>query len=144
MNAYLVYILLFERQEDKKMKKLIFTILMLIPLSTLTYAQEKRIVLIDEGVLSGDQYFIIARGYPKELNNAVRETASAHDAAVFNAQILAGERFDPTIDVIKNGSPEEFVAGDGYVDVKYVITYPHIKNYVVRKTEPSVKADGSF
>jgi hypothetical protein len=126
------------------MNKFIFTILLFIPFSMQTYAQEKKIVLIDEGILSGDKYFIIARGYPKELNNTVRETASAHDAAVFNAQILAGERFESNIDVIKSGSPEEFVTGDGYVDVKYVITYPHIENYLIRRTEPSVKTEGPF
>ena len=92
--------------------------------------EEKKIVLVKEKFLSKNSYLIVARGYPKE--GSARPVDSAKDAAVFNAQILASERFEG-FDVIVNGKAAKFTVRSDSVDVNYVLTYKNIKYYLKKK-----------
>ena len=94
-------------------------------------AQEERIVLIKAKIVSKNTYLIIARGYPMEGSRSPVE--SAKDAAVFNAQLLAKERFQESFDVIKNGKATRFIKRDDCVDVHYLLTWPNIKKQLVKK-----------
>ena len=117
------------------MKKIILfasTLLLAFSVSS-SFAQEdeeKKIVLVKEKLLSKNSYLIVARGYPKESSH--RPVDSAKEAAVFNAQILAQERFEG-FDVIVNGKAAKFTVRDGSVDVNYVLTYKNIKYYLKKK-----------
>jgi len=110
------------------------------------FSQERKEVLMSEKQISDTQYLIIARGYPKpELADPVRAVASAHDAALLNAQILAGERFVQGFDVIVNGTAEKYINGDGWTDVEFIITYPDISQYLKKKESVfTMSVDGSF
>jgi hypothetical protein len=111
-------------------KIFISAILMMAVLSP-AFAKNGKKVLIEEKVLSENKYMIIARGYPNpSLTDQIRIKGTAWEAAILNAQILAGERFIQGFDVVKNGIPESFIAGDGWVDVVYIITYPDIAQYL--------------
>ena len=92
--------------------------------------EEKKIVLVKEKFLSKNSYLIVARGYPKE--GSARPVDSAKEAAVFNAQLLAQERFEG-FDVIVNGRAAKFTVRDDSVDVNYVLTYKNIKSYLKKK-----------
>lgn len=94
-------------------------------------AQEERIVLIKAKLVSKNTYLIVARGYPKEGSKMPVE--SAKDAAVFNAQLLAKERFNDSFDVIINGKATKFIKRDGCVDVHYLLTSPNIKKQLRKK-----------
>jgi hypothetical protein len=113
--------------------------LLLLWTATCVFAQTgetKRKVLIEEKLLSKNEYRITARGYPKpDLTDPVQINGSAREAALLNAQILARERFRESLDVIRSGTAKSYRKGDGYCDVQYIITFPNIKNYL-RERKP--------
>lgn len=114
-------------------------IMMLILSTVFVSAQtdsEKRKVLIEEKMLSKNEYRITARGYPKPgLTDPVQISGSASEAALLNAQVLARERFKESLDTIRNGTARSYKKGNGYCDVQYIISYPGIKNYL-RERKP--------
>ena len=118
------------------MKKII-ALLIIAAALPFAFAQDenpKRIVLVKEKLVSSNTYLIVARGYPKPtLTNDKQILESAQEAAVFNAQILAKERFIQSFDVIKNGETDKFITGTDYIDVYYTLTSPNIKQYLKKK-----------
>jgi len=74
------------------MKKLL---LLSIFIPTILYSQDstKRVVLIKEGMISQNQYMIVARGYPKPgPTEKTQIDGTAKEAALLNAQIIARQR----------------------------------------------------
>lgn len=117
------------------MKKIILSVSALVLAFSLSsaFAQDEpeRVVLVKEKLLSKDSYLIVARGYPKE--GSPRPVDSAKDAAVFNAQLLAKERFEEGFDVFVNGKAAKFTVREDSVDVNYVLTFKNIKYYLKKK-----------
>ncbi|HEY1406311.1 MAG TPA: hypothetical protein VF857_06865 [Spirochaetota bacterium] len=113
------------------MKKFAFLFFLVPFVLTAQDGNHKKVVLISSKLVSANQYVIVARGYAKPgLTDKVMIDGTAKEAALLNAQILAGEKFVEGFDVITNGKADKYTIGDGYADVVYILSYPGIKRYL--------------
>jgi hypothetical protein len=85
-------------------------------------------VLIKEYFADDDTYVIICKGFPKEGLTSIQASESAKEAAVINAQMLAKEKFNDSVDVFKNGIVDKYDLKEGYATVEYIVKYPKIKS----------------
>ncbi len=91
----------------------------------------KRDVLVEKKIISQNEYLIICKGYPKEgIDNKIQKVALAKEAALLNAQVLAGNYLKPEVDVIRNGLVKKYTIYDDYVVIEYVVQYKNIKKYI--------------
>lgn len=85
--------------------------------------------LIKKYFKDNDTYVIICKGYPKTGTKAGEAVGTAREAALLNAQVLAGEVFKSGIDVVKAGSPERYIDGKGYAMIYYIVRHPGLRKY---------------
>jgi hypothetical protein len=92
-----------------------------LPLYAVDKADKKEI-LIKKYFINSDSYMIICKGFPKaELSGSARKQ-SAREAALINAQMLAKEIFNNSVNVFKNGRIDKYREYDDYAVVYYVIS----------------------
>ncbi len=85
--------------------------------------QERRTTLVKKYFKNDDTFIIVAKGYPREgVDNQVQQLETAKEAALLNAQIIARESFDDTVDVVKKGSVDSYEVFDDYATVTYIVT----------------------
>lgn len=98
-------------------------------LTDLSYAEEKKDMIVKKFFLNSSTFVIVCKGWPKESLSGVERTESAKEAALMNAQFSSRDLFDSTVDVIKNGDAEKYEIFDGYVTVRYVIKKSQLKKH---------------
>lgn len=74
-------------------------------------------------------FVIICKGYPKPGVETGEARGTAREAALINAQVLAGEVFKSGINVITAGSPERYIDGKGYAMIYYIVRHPGLRKY---------------
>ncbi|HSV98057.1 MAG TPA: hypothetical protein VLM75_14140 [Spirochaetota bacterium] len=74
-------------------------------------------------------FVIICKGYPKPGVESGEARGTAREAALINAQVLAGEVFKSGINVITAGSPERYIDGKGYAMIYYIVRHPGLRKY---------------
>jgi hypothetical protein len=85
--------------------------------------QERRTTLVKKYFKNDDTFIIVAKGYPREtVDNQIQALETAKEAALLNAQIIAKESFDDTVDVVKKGSVDSYEVFDDYATVTYSVT----------------------
>ena len=85
--------------------------------------------LIKKYFKDDNTYVIICKGYPKPGVDSGEARGTAREAALLNAQVLAGEVFKSGINVITAGSPERYIDGKGYAMVYYIVRHPGLRKY---------------
>jgi hypothetical protein len=85
--------------------------------------------LIKKYFKDDNTYVIICKGYPKADTKAGEAVGTAREAALLNAQVLAGEIFTSGVDVVKAGSPERYIDGKGYAMIYYILRHPGLRRY---------------
>lgn len=92
-------------------------------------------ILIKKYFMDDDTFVIECKGFPKDDVSGLQATETAKEAALLNAQVIAKETFNDTVDVITNGKIEKYEVFEGYAVVTYVITLPNLmKN--IREEKP--------
>ena len=81
----------------------------------------ERDILISRGFSGGDAYLIVCKGFPKEGVEGFRRGETAKDAALMNAQFIARDIFNDTVDPVRNGSVQKFTVYDDHAVVHYEI-----------------------
>jgi hypothetical protein len=103
------------------MKK-IFLIVMIQALAIPVLGLSMRDVLIDKGFRDDNTFFIICKGYPDlTLKNETQRAESAKEAALINAEMIARELFDDSVDVVRNGLIEDYTTRGDYTVITYVV-----------------------
>ncbi len=74
-------------------------------------------------------YVIICKGYPKPGTRSGEAIGTAREAALINAQVLAGEVFKSGIDVVTAGSPERYIDEKGYAMIYYIVRHPDLRKF---------------
>ncbi|HPA73264.1 MAG TPA: hypothetical protein PKY31_13405 [Spirochaetota bacterium] len=80
-----------------------------------------RDILISRGFSGGDTYLIVCKGFPKDGVQGFRRGETAKDAALMNAQFIARDIFNETVDPVRNGSVKKFTVYDDHAVVYYEI-----------------------
>ena len=88
---------------------------------------ERRDIVISKGFRGLDTYIIVCKGYPKEGTEGVSRTGTAREAAVMNAQFIARDIFNSTVDPVKNGLAKKFSDHSDYSLVHYEITKKNLR-----------------
>lgn len=81
----------------------------------------KQSIVIRQGFQGSNAYFIVCKGYPKEGTSGLSKRETAKEAALLNAQMIAKNIFDETVDVVKNGRVKKFIVYEDYAVVYYLI-----------------------
>jgi hypothetical protein len=85
--------------------------------------KERGSALVKKYFKNDDTFIIVAKGFPREgVDNQVQALETAKEAALLNAQIIAKEAFDDTVDVVKKGSVESYEVFDDYATVTYIVS----------------------
>jgi len=116
------------------MKNLVMLVLVL-SFSGITMCAQKKVgadrssILIKKYFVNDTTYIIICKGYPKEGLEGMQAVETAKEAALLNAQIIARETFNDSIDVVKGGSVEGYEVNkrEVYAQIRYVIKAPNLK-----------------
>jgi hypothetical protein len=116
------------------MKK-IATLILVFSLAGLFMCAQKKTgadrgaILVNKYFVNDITYVIICRGYPREGLEGLQAVETAKEAALLNAQIIARETFNDSIDVVKGGSVEgyEINEREAYAQIRYVIKAPGLK-----------------
>ena len=103
------------------MIKKIITILIVILLPVI--AAGERTVLIKKRFINRHKYIIICKGYPKSELSGKAWIESAKEAALINAQVIAKQTFNKTVNVFKNGKVRKYKIFKDYVIIYYIIKY---------------------
>lgn len=116
------------------MRKLIILFLVFSLSGVFMCAQKKSVVdrsaiLVKKEFVNDNTYVIICRGFPREGLEGLQAVETAKEAALLNAQIIARETFNDSVDVVKGGSVEgyDIHERDGYAQIRYVIKAPGLK-----------------
>ncbi|MDY6935636.1 MAG: hypothetical protein SVZ03_15615 [Spirochaetota bacterium] len=115
------------------MKKIIIFILVLLFTSGSCEQNKERDVLIKKWFKDSNTYIIVCKGYPKSGSSGLARIETAKEAALINAQYLAKGIFKETLDVITNGTIEDYKIYDDYVVINYIITKKGLKKYLRKK-----------
>ena len=90
---------------------------------------KSRPVLIRSELVSPTEYLIVCKGWPKEgLTDTTQIIESAKEAARFNAQLIAKQRFIPSFDVITNGEARNIRIEGDYAVVEYYVVGENIES----------------
>ena len=78
-------------------------------------------VVISRGFQGRNAYLIVCKGYPKQGAEGLRKRETAKEAALMNAQFIARDIFNESVDPVRNGSVVKFVLTDDHAVVHYRI-----------------------
>ena len=92
-------------------------------------------VLIDARFRDDSTFVIVCRGYPREGLSGIQAEATAREAALLNAQMIARDTFADSVDVVRGGAVEKYESGENFAVIHYSITSPGLKGRL-RKKEP--------
>jgi hypothetical protein len=85
--------------------------------------KERGSALVKKYFRDDDTFIIVAKGFPREnVDNQVQALETAKEAALLNAQIIAKEAFDDSVDVVRKGSVESYEVFDDYATVTYIVS----------------------
>ncbi len=119
------------------MKKLIIALIVFSLAGVFMCAHKKSgvdrsAVLVKKDFINDNTYVIVCRGFPREGLEGLQAVETAKEAALLNAQIIAREIFNDSIDVVKGGSVEAYEVNERevYAQVRYVIKAPGLKKYL--------------
>lgn len=96
-------------------------------------AQEKREVLVKKYFRNSDTFVIECRGYPKEGLTGKAAVESAREAALTNAQFIAGEIFKGPVNAVKDGTAEKYSVRKDHVIIRYVVRHRGLKGFSKKK-----------
>ncbi len=119
----------------KNLKALTIPILLLLFLLTAcsnspTIGSSPGESLIKKYFQDDNTYIIIARGYPKPGLPEIQAINTAQEAALTNAQVIARQSFDDSVDVIKAGIVKKYENRGNHVVITYVITGQNLKRHI--------------
>lgn len=111
------------------MKRALMGVLMLMVFSLVAYGNDaqKQNIVIRKSFQGQNKYLIVCKGFPKEKTEGISRRETAKEAALFNAQMIARDIFNDTVDPIRNGLAKKFVVYDDYAVVYYEITKKNLK-----------------
>jgi len=117
------------------MKKLAVAVsaLALVSLTASGAQQERRDVVIRKGCINRNSYLIVCKGYPREGLAGVQKDATAREAALINAQVIARDFFNDTVDPIRNGEAVKFEMKGEYAVVHYRVQKANLRARQRRK-----------
>lgn len=87
----------------------------------------KQNIVLRKGFQGSNKYLIVCKGFPKEGTEGLQRRETAKEAALFNAQMIARDIFNDTVDPIRNGIAKKFVVYDDYAVVYYEIEKYNLK-----------------
>jgi hypothetical protein len=118
----------------KTMKRItVFAGAILLCATAVSFAQEKRDVLVRKYFRNNNTYVIECKGYPREGLTGKPAVETAKEAALTNAQVLAGELFAPPVDAVKNGTAEKYTIHRDYVVVRYVVRRQGLRGKLIKR-----------
>jgi hypothetical protein len=119
------------------MKRAIFVAGLLLFTSLFAYGdgEPKQNILIRKGFKSQNAYLIVCKGFPKEGVEGISRRETAKEAALINAQMIARDVFNETVDPVRNGIAKKFVVYDDYAIVYYEITKSNLKKRLRKSTK---------
>ncbi len=88
-----------------------------------------REVLVNKYFQDENTYVIVARGYPKAGLSEMQAIGTAQEAALTNAQIIARQSFDSTVDVIKAGQVKKYENRGTHVIITYLVKGNNLKSH---------------
>ena len=89
--------------------------------------------LIKTWFTDNDTYIIVCKGYPKKDTTGISRIETAKEAALINAQFIAKNTFNDSVDVIKNGIIEKYDIQNEYVVIYYKVKYKGLKRKIKSK-----------
>ncbi len=89
-------------------------------------------VVISRGFQGRNAYLIVCKGYPKQGAEGLRKRETAKEAALMNAQFIARDIFNESVDPVRNGSVVKFVLADDHAVVHYRIHKSGLRGRVRR------------
>lgn len=115
------------------MKKLMLIIILAIiasPVANISAQseKEKKNILIKNWFIDYNTYMIICKGYPKVGTSGYSSINTAREAALINAQFIARDIFDKSVNVVRNGTVIKYEQFDDYVIIHYEIKKKGLKN----------------
>ncbi len=116
------------------MKKIsVACVLVLMAIAASDAQQERRDIVIRKGFINRNSYLIVCKGYPKEGLAGVQKDATAREAALINAQVIARDLFNDTVDPIRNGEAVKFEMKGEYAVVHYRVQKANLRARQRRK-----------
>ncbi|MFW5770979.1 MAG: hypothetical protein ACOCX9_06050 [Spirochaetota bacterium] len=94
-----------------------------------TIGSSPRESLVKKYFQDDNTYIIIARGYPKPGLPEMQAINTAQEAALTNAQVIARQSFDDSVDVIKAGRVKEYENRGNHVVVTYVVILKDLRDH---------------
>src|SRR6056297_1398369 len=95
-----------------------------------TIGASPRESLLKKYLKDDNTYIIIARGYPKPGLPEIQAINTAQEAALTNAQVIARQSFNDSVDVIKSGRVKQYENRGNHVVITYVITWKNLRNHI--------------
>lgn len=84
-------------------------------------------IIISKGFRGSNTYLIVCKGFPKEGTDGLQRRETAKEAALMNAQFIARDIFNATVDPVRNGLAKKFTVNDEYAVVHYEIRKKNLK-----------------
>jgi hypothetical protein len=84
-------------------------------------------IVISKGFKSRNAYLIVCKGFPKEGTDGIQRRETAKEAARMNAQFIARDIFNDTVDPVRNGIAKKFTVNEEYAVVYYEIRRKNLK-----------------
>ncbi len=113
----------------KLVKRILAGVLVILGASFIAYGDDasKRNIVIRKGFRGSNTYLIVCKGFPKEGAEGLQRRETAREAALLNAQMIARDIFNDTVDPVRCGLAKKFVVYDEYVVVYYELTKKNLK-----------------
>ena len=84
-------------------------------------------IIISKGFTAPDTYLIVCKGFPKEGTESISRTGTARESAQMNAQFIARDIFNSTVDPVRNGLAKKFTDYPDYSVVHYEIIKTNLR-----------------
>lgn len=88
---------------------------------------ETQNIIISKGFKSRNVYLIVCKGFPKDGTDGIQRRETAKEAALMNAQFIARDIFNDTVDPVRNGIAKKFTVNDDFAVVHYEIRKKNLK-----------------
>jgi len=90
-------------------------------------------ILVKKAFRDDNTYVIVCRGFPREGVEGIQAGETAKEAALLNAQMIARESFNESVDVVALGTVEKYELKADHAVVEYVIKAPGLKRSLKRE-----------
>ncbi len=84
-------------------------------------------IVIRKGFRGYNAYLIVCKGYPKDGTSGLQRRETAKEAALMNAQFIARDIFNDTVDPVRDGIAKKFTVNDDFAIVHYEIQKKNLK-----------------